>query len=86
MHIITWLLVGLVAGALAAGIMRGSGFGVVADIVLGIAGAFVGGWSFHELGWRVPFSGVAGAITVALIGAVIILVGLRLLRRTMARR
>jgi uncharacterized membrane protein YeaQ/YmgE (transglycosylase-associated protein family) len=46
MHIITWLLVGLVAGALAAGVMRGSGFGLFADIVLGIAGAVVGGWTF----------------------------------------
>jgi len=86
MHIITWLLVGLVAGALAGGIMRGSGFGLFADIVLGIAGGFVGGWTFHELGWRTPLTGAAGAISVALIGAVIILVGLRLLRLTTARR
>jgi uncharacterized membrane protein YeaQ/YmgE (transglycosylase-associated protein family) len=80
MDIITWLIVGLVAGVLASAVI-GSGFGILGDIVLGIVGAFVGGWAFRELGWRAPFSGTAGVIAVAFVGAVILLVGIRLLRR-----
>jgi uncharacterized membrane protein YeaQ/YmgE (transglycosylase-associated protein family) len=80
MDIVTWLLVGLVAGALASALVRGGGFGLLGDIVLGIAGAVVGGWTFHALDWQPPFSGVAGTIAVALVGAVIVLAGLRLLR------
>lgn len=85
MDIITWLLVGLVAGALASALVRG-GFGLLGDIVLGIAGAVVGGWTFHSLGWQPPFAGVAGTIAVAMVGAVIVLAGLRLLRGGVARR
>jgi uncharacterized membrane protein YeaQ/YmgE (transglycosylase-associated protein family) len=84
MDIIAWLLVGLVAGALASALVRGGGFGLRGDIVLGIAGAVVGGWAFHALGWQGPFTGVAG-IAVALVGAVIALAGLRLLRGGAAR-
>ena len=65
---------------LASLIMRGSGFGVLGDIVLGIAGAFVGGWTFRELGWHAPFPGLGGVIAVAFVGAVILLAGLRLIR------
>jgi uncharacterized membrane protein YeaQ/YmgE (transglycosylase-associated protein family) len=76
MQIITWLVVGLVAGALASFIMR-SRFGLLTDVVLGIAGAFVGSWIFREAGWHAPFAGIAGVISVAVIGAVIVLVVLR---------
>ena len=85
MDIITWIVVGLVAGLLASAVMRGSGFGVLGDIILGIAGAFVGGWGFRELGWRAPFEGTAGTIAVAFCGAVIILLVVRLFRN-MGRR
>ena len=73
MDITTWLLVGLVAGALASALARGGGVGLRGDIVLGIAGAVVGGWTFHALGWQSPSTGVAGLIAVALAGAVIAL-------------
>ena len=82
MDIITWLVVGLVAGALASSLMRGSGLGILGDIVLGIVGAFVGGWTFQALGWSSPFNGLAGVIFVALIGAVLVLAIFRLLRTT----
>jgi uncharacterized membrane protein YeaQ/YmgE (transglycosylase-associated protein family) len=84
MDLIMWLVMGLVAGALASALLRGGGFGLVGNIVLGIAGAVVGGWTFHELGWQ-PLSGFAGALAVAFAGAVIILAGLRLLRGAMVR-
>ena len=85
MDIITWLVVGLVAGLLASALMSGSGFGVIGDIVLGIVGAFVGGWTFNQLGWQAPFAGLAGVIAVAFLGAVIVLGALRLVRRSTAR-
>lgn len=77
MDIVTCLIVGLVAGLLASAVVRGSGFGILGDIVLGIAGAFVGAWAFHQLGWRAPFAGVAGLIAVATVGAVMLLLLLR---------
>jgi uncharacterized membrane protein YeaQ/YmgE (transglycosylase-associated protein family) len=80
MEIITWIVVGLVAGVLASAIMRGSGFGILGDILLGIVGAFVGGWTFRELGWQAPFTGLAGVIAIAFVGAVIVLAGMRLVR------
>ena len=57
MDIITWLVVGLVAGVLASLIM--GGFGIIADIVVGIVGAFIGGWLFRYAGWHAPFAGLA---------------------------
>lgn len=81
MDILTWLIVGLVAGLLASFVV-GGGFGLLGDIVIGILGAFVGGWLFRQLGWSTPFGGLAGTIFVAFIGAVLLLAILRLLRRS----
>jgi uncharacterized membrane protein YeaQ/YmgE (transglycosylase-associated protein family) len=80
MDILTWLIVGLVAGLLASFVV-GGGFGLLGDIVVGILGAFVGGWLFGKLGWSTPFGGLAGTIFVAFIGAIVLLVILRLIRR-----
>jgi uncharacterized membrane protein YeaQ/YmgE (transglycosylase-associated protein family) len=77
MDIVTWLIVGLVAGVLASMIV-GSAGGIIVDIVVGIVGAFVGGWLFRAEGWHAPFAGLAGTIFVAFIGALILLVILRL--------
>lgn len=84
MDILTWLLVGLVAGVLASFVM-GGGFGIIGDIIIGIVGAFVGGWIFRQLGAGVPFGGIAGTIFVAFIGAVVLLFVLRVIRRGAAR-
>jgi uncharacterized membrane protein YeaQ/YmgE (transglycosylase-associated protein family) len=81
MDIITWLIVGLVAGVLASALLGGSGFGLLGDIVLGIAGAFVGGWTFAQLRWQLPFTGLPGVIAVAFVGAVILLAALRVFKR-----
>jgi uncharacterized membrane protein YeaQ/YmgE (transglycosylase-associated protein family) len=80
MDILTWLIVGLVAGLLASFVV-GGGFGLLGDIVIGILGAIVGGWLFRQLGWSTPFGGLAGTIFVAFIGAVLLLAILRLIRR-----
>jgi uncharacterized membrane protein YeaQ/YmgE (transglycosylase-associated protein family) len=84
--LITILLVGFVAGLLASVFVRGGGLGLLGDIALGIVGAFVGTWVFHQLHWHAPFAGLAGVITVAAIGAVIVLVLLRAIRRGTRRR
>ena len=85
MDILTWLIVGLVAGVLASMVMGGTGYGLVGDIIIGIVGAFVGGWIFSKLGVGSPFGGLAGTIFVAFIGAIVLLFVLRLLRRGTAR-
>ncbi len=80
MDILTWLIVGLVAGVLASFVV-GGGYGLLGDIVIGIIGAFLGGWIFGALGWSTPFPGLAGTIFVAFIGSVVLLLLLRLIRR-----
>ena len=80
MDILTWLIVGLVAGVLASFVV-GGGFGLLGDIVIGIIGAFIGGWLFRQLGWSSPIGGLAGTIFVAFIGAIVLLLLLRLIRR-----
>lgn len=78
MDILTWIVVGLVAGVLASLLV--GGYGLVADIVIGVVGAFVGGWIFAQLGVSTPFGGLAGTIFTAFVGAVVLLVLLRVLR------
>ncbi len=80
MDLLTWLIVGLIAGVLAS-LVAGGGFGIIADIVIGIVGAFIGGWLFDQLGVSTPFGGLAGTIFTAFIGAVILIVILRAISR-----
>ena len=81
MSILTWIIVGLIAGVLASLVMGGTGYGLIGDIIIGIVGAFVGGWIFRQMGWSTPFGGLAGTIFVAFIGAIVLLLILRLIRR-----
>jgi uncharacterized membrane protein YeaQ/YmgE (transglycosylase-associated protein family) len=74
------LLVGAVAGWLAGIVVKGYGFGLIGNIVVGIIGAFLAGLLFPQLGFSIG-SGIAGAIIHATIGAVILLLLLRLIRR-----
>lgn len=74
-----WIAIGAIAGYLAS-LVAGGGFGLVGDIVIGVVGAFIGGWVFRSLGWHAPFAGIAGTITVAFVGAVLLLVLLRVVR------
>jgi uncharacterized membrane protein YeaQ/YmgE (transglycosylase-associated protein family) len=78
--LLIWLLVGAVAGWLAGMIVKGGGFGLLGDIVVGIIGAFIGGWLLMELGVSVG-TGIISVIATATIGAVVLLVLLRLVRR-----
>ena len=80
MDLLTWIIVGLVAGVLASFVM-GEGYGIIGDIIIGIIGAFVGGWVFRKLGVHSPWGGLGGTIFVAFVGAVVLLFILRLIRR-----
>ena len=85
MDLLTWIIVGLIAGVLASLVMGGTGYGLIGDIIIGIVGAFVCGWLFSRLGVNSPFGGLAGVIFTAFIGAVVLLFIIRLLRRGTAR-
>jgi len=85
-ELLTWLIVGLVAGLLASLVMGGTGLGLVGDIIIGILGAFVGGWIFRTMHITAPFGGLAGTIFVAFIGAVVLLFIIRLVRGGSRRR
>jgi uncharacterized membrane protein YeaQ/YmgE (transglycosylase-associated protein family) len=68
--IVSWLLLGLVAGWLAGKIARGRGFGCITDIVLGLIGSFLGGWIFTKLG--IFGGGFLYSLAAATLGAVIL--------------
>jgi uncharacterized membrane protein YeaQ/YmgE (transglycosylase-associated protein family) len=80
MDLITWLIVGLIAGLLASFVIGGVGYGLLGDIVIGIVGAVFGGWLFSQLNIKVPFGGLTGTIFVAFVGAVVLLLILRAVR------
>ena len=77
--LILFLLIGLIAGWLAGRIMRGGGFGLAGDLVVGIIGALLGGWLFGLLG--LSAGGFLGQLIVALVGAIVLLYLLRLIKR-----
>lgn len=83
MSILTWIFVGLVSGWLASIVMKGSGYGLIGDIIIGIVGALVGGWlSQNVLGLGVGVSGFnLSSILVAFGGAVVVLFLLRVLKK-----
>jgi uncharacterized membrane protein YeaQ/YmgE (transglycosylase-associated protein family) len=80
MGLLWFLIVGLIAGWLAGVLVKGGGFGVVGDIVIGVVGAVLGGWLFSSFG-AAPGGGLLGSILVATIGAVVLLVVVRVLKR-----
>lgn len=80
MNLIWFLLIGLIAGFLAGKVMRGGGFGIVGDMIVGVVGALIGGWLFGQLGIGTG-GGLIGAIITAFVGAVILLFLLRVIKR-----
>jgi uncharacterized membrane protein YeaQ/YmgE (transglycosylase-associated protein family) len=79
MAFVWFILVGLVAGWLAGQIMKGGGYGVVGDIIVGVVGALIGGLLFNALG--LAWGGLLGSIIVATIGAIVLIFLLRLIKR-----
>ena len=81
MEPITWLVIGLIAGWLGGLVMKGSGYGLVGDIVVGILGGVVGAWLFVFMVPPDARDGVVGTVVVALIGAAAFVGVARLLTR-----
>ena len=77
--LLIWLIVGAIAGWLAGTIVKGGGFGLLGDIIVGIIGAFVGGWLLTQLGVSIG-TGIVSVIATATIGAVALLAVLRMVR------
>lgn len=78
--LLVFLLIGAIAGWLAGVIVKGFGFGLVGNIVVGIVGAFIAGMIFPAIGFGLG-GGIAGSILHATIGAVLLLVLIRVLKR-----
>jgi uncharacterized membrane protein YeaQ/YmgE (transglycosylase-associated protein family) len=74
------IIVGLIAGWLAGVVMKGGGYGILVDILLGIVGGILGNWIFGRLGLS-SGSGLIGSIIVSFIGAVILVAVTRVLKR-----
>jgi uncharacterized membrane protein YeaQ/YmgE (transglycosylase-associated protein family) len=70
--LIGWILIGLIAGWLAGLLARGHGFGCLANLVLGLIGALLGGWLFVKLGIVGPASSFLYSLAAATVGAVVL--------------
>ncbi len=80
MNILTWIIVGGVAGVLADALVKGIKVNLLGAVIVGILGGFVGGWLFGVLGISIG-SGFINDVITALVGAVILLLGLRWLKK-----
>jgi uncharacterized membrane protein YeaQ/YmgE (transglycosylase-associated protein family) len=79
MNFLWYILIGLCAGWLAGQLVKGGGFGVVGDIIVGVIGAVLGGYLFSVLGVSTG-GGLLGSLIVATIGAIVLLFGIRLVK------
>jgi len=80
MHLLIFILVGAIAGWLAGLLIRGRGFGLIGDVIVGIVGSFIGGWLFNYFHIAIG-SGFIGAIVGATAGAIILLLIIKLVRK-----
>ena len=78
-NLLYFLLIGLAAGWLAGKVMKGSGYGLIGDLIIGVVGAFLGGWIFGLL--HIAAGGLLGLLVTAFIGAVVLVWLLRMLKR-----
>jgi uncharacterized membrane protein YeaQ/YmgE (transglycosylase-associated protein family) len=79
MDFLWFVLIGIAAGWLAGQLMRGSGYGLLGDLIVGVIGAILGGWLFGLLG--IAAVGLLGQLIVATAGAILLLLLLRFLKR-----
>ena len=79
MDIIIWLIAGIIAGWLTGMVMKGSGYGLIGDLIIGLLGGLMGGCLFGRIGS--PIGGLIGQILVAAIGGIILVAVIRLLRK-----
>jgi uncharacterized membrane protein YeaQ/YmgE (transglycosylase-associated protein family) len=80
MQLLWFLLIGVVAGWLAGHLMKGGGYGLIGDLVIGVVGAVLGGWLFGVLGISAGGS-IIGNLVTAVVGAVVLLFLVRLIKK-----
>ena len=78
-NLLLFLVIGIVAGFLAGKIMKGAGFGLVGDLIVGVIGSFIGVWVFGLLG--IYSGGILGLLIAAVVGALLLLYLIRLAKR-----
>jgi uncharacterized membrane protein YeaQ/YmgE (transglycosylase-associated protein family) len=78
-HLLLFLVIGVVAGFLAGKIMRGAGYGLVGDLIVGVIGSFIGVWVFGLLG--IATGGILGLLVASVVGALLLLYVLRLVKK-----
>lgn len=74
-----WIVIGIIAGWLTGKLMRGAGYGILIDLILGLIGAVIGGWVFGTLG--ILSYGFWGSLAAATVGAIILVAIVRIIRR-----
>jgi uncharacterized membrane protein YeaQ/YmgE (transglycosylase-associated protein family) len=74
--LISWIILGLIAGWIAGHLSRGRGFGCIVDVILGLIGAVIGGWIFTRLG--IVAGGFLGSLAAATVGAIVLVLIARL--------
>ena len=79
MEFLWFILIGIAAGFLAGQIMKGGGYGLIGDLIVGVIGALLGGWLFGLAG--VAAGGLIGQLVVATIGAIVLILLLRLIKK-----
>ncbi len=75
-NLLLFLVIGILAGFLAGKIMKGSGFGLIGDLIVGVIGSFIGVWVFGLLG--ISSGGILGLLVAAIVGALLLLYIIRL--------
>lgn len=79
MNILIWIVSGIIAGWLAGVLVKGTGFGILGDLIIGLIGGLLGGWVFGLVG--VSASSWIGQVLVAAVGGVLLVIIIRMLRR-----
>jgi uncharacterized membrane protein YeaQ/YmgE (transglycosylase-associated protein family) len=79
--LLVFIIIGAIAGWLAGLIVSGFGFGLIGNIIVGIVGAFIAGWLFPRIGFVIGGGGILASIIHATIGAIILLVLVKVLKR-----
>ncbi len=79
MSFLMFLIIGILAGWLSGQSMRGAGYGLIGDLVVGVIGSFLGGWLVGALGFH--GGGFIGTLITATIGAIVLLLLMRLIKR-----
>jgi uncharacterized membrane protein YeaQ/YmgE (transglycosylase-associated protein family) len=78
-HLLLFLVIGVLAGFLAGKIMKGGGYGLVGDLIVGVIGSFIGVWVFGLFG--IEAGGILGLLVASVIGALLLLYVIRLAKK-----